>query len=93
MTEPERSSAGSDVRTVLQAALLVLGTGMTFLDAWVLGGVGGIVVAVFLVVVFLAGYHGITKNGPNNNGRVIGLAVCVAVTLLVFLSVTLSGTT
>jgi len=91
MTEPERSSKGADVRTVLQAALLVLGTGMTFLDGWVIGGVGGVVGAVFLAVFFLAIYYGITKNGPSNNGRVIGLAVCVGVTLLVFLSVTLSG--
>jgi hypothetical protein len=91
MTEPERSSKGADVRTVLQAALLVLGTGMTLLDGWVIGGVGGVIGAVFLAVFFLAGYYGITKNGPSNNGRVIGLAVCVGVTLLVFLSVTLSG--
>jgi len=91
MTEPERSSKGADVRTVLQAALLVLGTGMTLLDGWVIGEVGGVIGAVFLAVFFLAGYYGITKNGPSNNGRVIGLAVCVGVTLLVFLSVTLSG--
>ncbi|MEU3647211.1 hypothetical protein AB0E59_27780 [Lentzea sp. NPDC034063] len=91
MTEPERSSKGADVRTVLQAALLVLGTGMTLLDGWVIEGSGGVVVAVFLVIVFLTVYRSITKNGPLNNGRVIGLAVCVGVTLLVFLSVTLSG--
>lgn len=89
MTVPERSSKGADVRTVLQAALLVLGTGMTLLDGWVIGGVGGVIGAVFLAVFFLAGYYGITKNGPSNNGRITGLAVCVAVTLIVFLSVTL----
>ena len=46
MTDAERSSRGADVRTVLQAALLVLGTGMTLMDGWVLGGVGGVVGAV-----------------------------------------------
>jgi Na+/proline symporter len=91
MTEGERSSTGADVRTVLQAALLVLGTGLTLLDGWVLGGVGGAVVAVFAAAIFLGVYWTRTKESPTNNGRVIGLAVCVAVTLLVFLSVSLSG--
>ncbi|USX48297.1 hypothetical protein [Lentzea sp. HUAS12] len=86
MTEPQRSSTGADVRTVLQAALLVLGTGMTLLDGWVVGGVGGVVGAVFLAIFFLAMYYGISKDKPATNGRVIGLAVCVVVTLLVFLS-------
>jgi hypothetical protein len=89
MTEPERSSTGADVRTVLQAALLVLGTGMTLLDGYVLGGIGGVVGAVFLAAFFLAGYYGIGKEKPSTNGRVYGLAACVGVTLLVFLSVTL----
>jgi asparagine N-glycosylation enzyme membrane subunit Stt3 len=89
MTKGERSSAGADVRTVLQAALLVLGTGMTLLDGWVLGGIGGVVGAVFAAVIFLVSYYAITKDSESTNGRVIGLAVCVAVTLIVFLSVTL----
>ncbi|KOV80008.1 hypothetical protein [Nocardia sp. NRRL S-836] len=88
MTEPERSSRGADVRTVLQAALLVLGTGTTLLDGWVLGGVGGVVGAVFAAAIFLFCYYSITKGSPSTNGRVVGLAVCVAVTLLVFISVT-----
>ncbi|WP_434448441.1 hypothetical protein [Lentzea sp. E54] len=89
MTTEEGSSTGADVRTVLQAALLVLGTGMTLLDGWVIGGVGGVVGAVFAAAIFLACYAAIAKEKPSNNGRVIGLAVCVALTLLVFLSVTL----
>ncbi|SES14787.1 hypothetical protein [Lentzea albida] len=86
MTEPQRSSTGADVRTVLQAALLVLGTGMTLLDGWVLGGVGGVVFAVFIAAIFLFCYHAITKDKQADNGRIIGLAVCVLVPLLVFLS-------
>ncbi|MGZ3147614.1 hypothetical protein ACVDFE_37630 [Lentzea chajnantorensis] len=89
MTEQERSSKGADVRTVLQAALLVLGTGLTLLDGYVLGGAGGVVGAVFLAVFFLAGYYGISKDKPSTNGRVYGLVACVGVTLLVFLSATL----
>ncbi|SFR23938.1 hypothetical protein SAMN04488564_107230 [Lentzea waywayandensis] len=89
MTEAERSSKGADVRTVLQAALLVLGTGMTFLDGWVLGGVGGVVGAVIAAAVFLAVYWALIKEKESTNGRIIGLAVCVGVTLLVFLSATL----
>ena len=89
MTKEEGSSRGADVRTVSQAALLVLGTGTTVLDGWVIGGVGGVVAAVFLAVFFLAFYYGISKEKPSTNGRVYGLAVCVGVTLLVFLSVTL----
>jgi len=89
MTEGQRSSAGADVRTVLQAALLVLGTGATILDGWVLGDVGGVVFAVMLAAGFLFCYYAIGKDSPATNGRVIGLAVCVGVTLLVFLSVTL----
>lgn len=88
MTEPQRSSTGADVRTVLQAALLVLGTGMTFLDGYVLWGGGGIVTAVFVAGFFLFCYWSITKEKPSTNGRIIGLAVCVVVTLLVFLSAT-----
>jgi hypothetical protein len=91
MTEGERSSKGADVRTVLQAALLVLGTGVTLMDGWVLGGVAGVVIAVIFAVMFLFGYYAVTKDSESTNGRIIGLAVCVAVTLLVFLSVTLSG--
>lgn len=91
MSEGERSSRGADVRTVLQAALLVLGTGMTLLDGWVIGGVGGVVGAVLAAIFFLAGYYGISKEKPSTNGRVYGLAACVGVTLLVFLSVTLSA--
>ncbi len=91
MTEGERSSTGADVRTVLQAALLVLGTGVTILDGWVLGGVGGVVITVMLAVGFLFCYYAIGKDSPTTKGRVIGLAVCVGVTLLVFLSVTLSA--
>ena len=91
MTEAERSSKGADVRTVLQAALLVLGTGMTLLDGWVLGGVGGVVGAVFAAAIFLVVYWALTRESESTNGRIIGLAVCVGVTLLVFLSVTLSG--
>ena len=50
------------------------------------------VVAVFApAAIFLGVYWTRTKESPTNNGRVIGLAVCVAVTLLVFLSVSLSG--
>ncbi len=89
MTEQERSSKAADVRTVSQAALLVLGTGMTLLDGWVLGGVGGVVGAVVAAVIFLSCYYSITKDSPSTNGRVYGLAVCVGVTLLVFLSATL----
>ncbi|MGW4209550.1 hypothetical protein ACWEIJ_16290 [Lentzea sp. NPDC004789] len=92
MTEGERSSRGADVRTVLQAALLVLGTGMTLMDGWVLGGVGGVVSAVVAAVTFLLVYRAFTKDSEATNGRIIGLAVCVGVTLLVFLSVTLSAT-
>jgi hypothetical protein len=92
MTEGERSSRGADVRTVLQAALLVLGTGMTLMDGWVLGDVGGVLVAAFAAAIFLGVYWTRAKQSPSTNGRVIGLAVCVGVTLLVFLSVTLSGT-
>ncbi|KJK53197.1 hypothetical protein UK23_00515 [Lentzea aerocolonigenes] len=91
MTEGERSSTGADVRTVLQAALLVLGTGVTLIDGWMLGGVAGVVVATIFAALFLLAYYSIRKNGPSNNGRVIGLAVCVGVTLLVFLSVLLSN--
>ena len=91
MTEAERSSKGADVRTVLQAALLVLGTGVTLLDGWVLGGVAGVVIAVIFAVLFLIGYRAISNDKPSTNGRVTGLAVCVGVTLLVFLSVTLSN--
>ncbi|GAA3654269.1 hypothetical protein GCM10022267_45710 [Lentzea roselyniae] len=91
MTEGERSSVGADARTVLQAALLVLGTGVTLFDGWVLGGVGGVIGAVFLAVFFLVGYYSISKDKPATNGRVYGLAVCVGVTLLVFLSVSLSS--
>lgn len=91
MTEVGRSSKGADVRTVLQAALLVLGTGMTLLDGWVLGGVGGVVGAVFAAAFFLVCYWAMTKDSESTNGRIIGLAVCVGVTLLVFLSVTLSA--
>ncbi|GGN19199.1 hypothetical protein GCM10011609_70370 [Lentzea pudingi] len=87
MTEPKRSSRGSDVRTVLQAALLVLGTGMTFLDGWSLWGGGGIVAAVFTAGTFLFVYWALTREKPDiTNGRIIGLAVGVGVTLLVFLS-------
>jgi len=92
MTEGERSSRGADVRTVLQAALLVLGTGMTLMDGWVLGDVGGVVSAVVAAVTFLIVYRAFTKGSEPTNGRIIGLAMCVGVTLLVFLSVTLSGT-
>ena len=91
MTDAERSSRGADVRTVLQAALLVLGPRKTQMDGWVLGGVGGVVGAVFAAAIFLVVYWALTKEGESTNGRVIGLAVCVGVTLLVFLSVTLSG--
>lgn len=91
MTKGERSSTGADVRTVLQAALLVLGTGMTLMDGWVLGGVGGVVGAVFAAGIFLVIYWALTKEGESTNGRIIGLAVCVGVTLLVFLSVLLSN--
>lgn len=88
MTKEEGSSTAADVRTVSQAALLVLGTGLTLLDGWVLGGVGGVVVAVFLAGFFLAGYYGMSSEKPATNGRVLGLAACVVVTLLVFLSAT-----
>ncbi|GGU72298.1 hypothetical protein [Lentzea flava] len=91
MSEQERSSKGADVRTVLQAALLVLGTGLTLLDGWVLSGVGGVLVAAFAAAVFLGAYWTRAKESPATNGRVIGLAVCVGVTLLVFLSVSLSA--
>lgn len=91
MTKEERSSTGADVRLVLQAALLVLGTGMTLMDGWVLGGIGGVVGAVFAAGIFLVIYWALTKETPSNNGRIIGLAVCVGVTLLVFLSVLLSN--
>jgi hypothetical protein len=91
MTKEEGSSVGADVRTVLQAALLVLGTGVTIIDGWMVGGVGGVVGAVFLAVFFLVIYYGISKDKPSTNGRVYGLAVCVGVTLLVFLSVWLSN--
>ena len=64
---------------------------MTILDGWILGGVGGVVIAVFLAVGFLFSYYAIGKENPATNGRVTGLAVCVGVTLLVFLSVTLSA--
>jgi hypothetical protein len=91
MTEGQRSSTGADVRTVLQAALLVLGTGMVLLIGYVNSGAGGVVGAVFIAGMFLAIYYSINKGKPATNGRVIGLAVCVAVTLLVFLSMTLSA--
>ena len=91
MTKGERSSTGADVRTVLQAALLVLGTGMTLMDGWVLGGVAGIVIAVIFAAVFLFAYYAISKDSESTNGRITGLAVCVGVTLLVFLSVLLSN--
>ncbi|GAB2840249.1 hypothetical protein [Lentzea nigeriaca] len=91
MTKEEGSSLGADVRTVAQAALLVLGTGVTVLDGWMLGGVGGVVGAVIAAVIFLFCYYSIAKGSEANNGRIIGLAVCVGVTLLVFLSVWLSN--
>jgi hypothetical protein len=90
MTEPERSSKGADARTVAQAALLVLGTGMTLMNGWVLGGVGAVVGAVFAAVIFLGVYWTLTRESSSTNGRITGLAVCVGVTLLVFLSVLLS---
>ena len=87
MTEPERSSTGSDVRTVLQATLLVLGTGLTFFAGWAMWGGGGIVAAVFASATFLFVYWAITREKPEvTNGRLYGLTVCVGVTLLVFLS-------
>ena len=46
---------------------------------------------MFFAIFFLAIYYGITKEKPATNGRVYGLAVCVGVTLLVFLSVWLSN--
>ncbi|HEX8867122.1 MAG TPA: hypothetical protein VF821_15805 [Lentzea sp.] len=91
MTEGERSSTGADVRLVLQAALLVLGTGVTLIDGWMLGGIAGVVIAVIFAVLFLICYRAISNDKPSTNGRVIGLAVCVGVTLLVFLSVLLSN--
>ncbi len=91
MTQGERSSTGADVRIVLQAALLVVGTGVTVMDGWVLGGVAGIVIAVILAAGFLFAYYSISKNSEPTNGRITGLAVCVGVTLLVFLSVLLSN--
>jgi hypothetical protein len=91
MTEGERSSTGADVRTVLQAALLVLGTGVTIFDGWILGGVAGIVIAVIFAAGFLFAYYAISKDSEPTNGRITGLAVCVGVTLLVFLSVLLSN--
>ncbi|MEV6238747.1 hypothetical protein [Lentzea sp. NPDC051838] len=91
MTKEERSSLGADARTVGQAALLVVGTGVTLINGWMLGGVGGVVGAVIFAGMFLACYWAITKDGPSTNGRIIGLAVCVGVTLLVFLSVLLSN--
>ncbi|MDT7782286.1 MAG: hypothetical protein QOF58_705 [Pseudonocardiales bacterium] len=91
MTQGERSSTGADVRTVLQAALLVVGTGVTLIDGWMLGGVEGVVGAVFAAVIFLVCYWAITKDSESTNGRITGLAVCVGVTLLVFLSVLLSN--
>ncbi|MET9229849.1 hypothetical protein [Lentzea sp. NPDC003310] len=87
MTEPERSSKGADVRTVIQAALLVLGTGVTFFAGWALWGAGGIVAAVFAASTFLFFYWAATKEKPEiTNGRLYGLAVGVGVTLLVFFS-------
>jgi hypothetical protein len=91
MTAGERSSKGADARTVLQAALLVLGTGVTLMDGWVLGDVAGVVIAVIFAVIFLSVYYVVTKDSESTNRRIIWLAVCVAVTLLVFLSTTLSG--
>ncbi len=89
MTEEEGSSRGADVRTVSQAALLVLGTGMTLLDGWVIGGVGGVLVAVFAAAIFLGVYRSKAKEKPATNGRVIGLAACVGATLLFFFLLTL----
>ncbi|WP_394621826.1 hypothetical protein JNUCC0626_22955 [Lentzea sp. JNUCC 0626] len=87
MTEPERSSKGSDVRIVLQATLLVLGTGLTFFAGWAMWGGGGIVAAVFASATFLFVYWAITREKAEiSTGRIIWLAVCVGVTLLVFLS-------
>ncbi|MFS8100119.1 hypothetical protein LFM09_23600 [Lentzea alba] len=91
MTTEEGSSKGADVRTVLQAALLVLGTGMTLLIGWANSGAGGVVGAVFIAGMFLAIYYSLNKGKPNTNSRVTWLAVCVGVLLLVFLSMTLSG--
>ncbi|MFI6100382.1 hypothetical protein ACIA8G_32960 [Lentzea sp. NPDC051213] len=91
MTEAERSSKGADTRTVLQAALLVLGTGMTLLIGYVNSGAQGVVGAMFIAGMFLAIYYSLNKGKPTTNGRIIWLAVCVGVTLLVFLSMTLSA--
>ena len=91
MTEAERSSRGGGGGPALRAARRVRGTGKSQRAGWVLGGVGGVVGAVFAAAIFLVVYWALTKEGESTNGRVIGLAVCVGVTLLVFLSVTLSG--
>ncbi|SDH10819.1 hypothetical protein SAMN05216553_11616 [Lentzea fradiae] len=88
MTKEEGSSTAADVRTVSQAALLVLGTGMTLLDGWVLGGIGGVVAGIVFAGAFLGGYYAISQEKPATNGRVFGLAACVLVTLFVFLSAT-----
>ncbi|HEX7301669.1 hypothetical protein [Lentzea sp.] len=92
MTKGERSSRGEDVRTVLQAALLVLGTGVTLLNGWVIGdGVGGVLVAAFAATIFLGVYWSRVKESPSTNGRVVKLAACVGASLIVFLLVTLTG--
>lgn len=90
MAEREKTVVGA-VRELLHAALLVLGTGLTLLDGWVLGGVVGTIGAVFCAVVFLALWLVPTdkdqeakKKLPPSNRRVITLAVCVSLTLLVF---------
>ncbi|MFD9702292.1 hypothetical protein [Lentzea sp. NPDC059081] len=92
MTEEERPSTGADVRTVAQAALLVLGTGVTLLNGWVIGdGVGGVLVAAFAAAIFLGVYWGRVKESPSTNRRVVKLAACVAASLLLFFLVTLTG--
>jgi NADH:ubiquinone oxidoreductase subunit 6 (subunit J) len=48
----EEKSTAADIRVLLQATLLVLGSGLTLLSGWAIGGVVGVVCAALAVLVF-----------------------------------------
>lgn len=68
-------TAGADVRLFLQWTFLVLGAGVTLLNGWVLGGVGGTVIAGMLVFFFFLFLYFLKqqdkeKKGPTTGGIV-----------------------
>lgn len=89
----DEKSTAADVRILLNAALLVLGSGLTLLAGLALGGVVGLVGSAMMVGVFFL-FLWSTRNEAKKKGEVTGpstgavvwYAIYSGMTLIVFLA-------